>query len=141
MNDRHSSPGSHRKPHGGGPWDPRYAGFFDCFNRGRYFEAHEVLEGLWLTKRQHPDGRFYQGLIQLAGAFLHLQKQRPGPAAALFRRAHDHLGSYPATHQGLAVREVLGRIALWLGQVEGVVGGGVPGTRPRLELADPGPAA
>jgi predicted metal-dependent hydrolase len=57
--------------------DAHYAGYFDCFNRQLFYEAHEVLEHLWLKDKYGPNGAFYKGLIQLAGAFVHLQKN-PG---------------------------------------------------------------
>jgi predicted metal-dependent hydrolase len=28
--------------------DPRYTGYFTCFNDAQYYEAHDVLEDLWL---------------------------------------------------------------------------------------------
>jgi predicted metal-dependent hydrolase len=89
------------EPFEGQELDPRYLGYFACFNDGRFFEAHEVLEDLWLGDRHGPDGAFYKGLIQLAGAFVHLQKQRPSPAAALFRLTLGNLGKYPTVHQRL----------------------------------------
>src|SRR5262245_52833141 len=55
----------------GGPIDAYFLGYIECFNRQLYFEAHEVLEQLWLPQRSGPDGDFYKGLIQLAGAFVH----------------------------------------------------------------------
>src|SRR5438067_657768 len=33
------------------PLDPHYQGFFQCFNEQRYYEAHDVLEHLWLQNR------------------------------------------------------------------------------------------
>ena len=30
------------------PLDPCYQGYFRCFNAGDYYEAHDVLEHLWL---------------------------------------------------------------------------------------------
>ena len=97
--------------------DPHYLGYFDCFNRGLYFEAHEVLEKIWLPERGQADDRFYKGLIQLAGAFVHVQKQRPGPAAALLRLARDNLSHYPQVHHRLALREVNCLIECWLGRI------------------------
>jgi len=42
------------------------------FNRGRFFEAHEVLEEVWLSLPPHqPSRRHLQGLVQLAVAFHH----------------------------------------------------------------------
>jgi len=94
--------------------DARYLGYFDCFNRQLFYEAHEVLEDLWLLDRHGPDGNFYKALIQLAGAFVHLQKQRLRPAAALFKLAQANLTPYPAHHAHLDLAEVLRLIAGWL---------------------------
>ena len=73
--------------------DAHYLGYFHCFNRGLFYEAHDVLEELWLPERTGPNGAFYKGLIQLAGAFVHLQKNRLRPAAALFKLAATNLQS------------------------------------------------
>jgi predicted metal-dependent hydrolase len=101
-----------------GGLDPYYLGYFDCFNRGLFFEAHDVLEQLWLKDRQGPNGAFYKGLIQLAGAFVHLRKERLRPAAALFKLAQANLGKYPATHEHLAMPAILALIHHWLGYLE-----------------------
>ncbi len=90
----------------GKEFDPHYLGFFHCFNRQLYFEAHEVLEPLWLRQRGRPIASFYKGLIQLAGAFVHLQKNRRGPAIALFGLARQNLEAYPAYHEGLDLGEI-----------------------------------
>jgi len=98
------------EPFKGQGLDPHYLAFFDCFNRRRFFEAHEVLEVIWLPQRRGPDGSFYKGLIQLAGAFVHLQKERLAPALALFRLAAANLGPCPAFHHGLNLAQVNGLI-------------------------------
>ncbi len=99
--------------------DPCYQGYFRCFNEGRYYEAHDVLEHLWLQGgRSDPDHLFYKGLIQLAGAFVHLRKQyehpthakhgrRLRPAARLFDLATANLAAYGPRHLGLDVDAVL----------------------------------
>jgi len=122
-------------------YDPHYLGFFECFNRQRFFEAHEVLEALWLPQRQGPNGAFYKGLIQLAGAFVHLQKNRPGPAAALFKLAQTNLQKYPATHEGLAVGAVLVVIEEWLRRLKSAEPTANPlasAGAPQLHLQTPG---
>ena len=91
--------------------DPFYLAYFECFNKGLYYEAHDVLEQLWLREREKvgENGNFFKGLIQLAGAFVHLRKQyeRPWhakdgrrmlPAARLFRLALGNLE--PFAHEG-----------------------------------------
>ena len=98
--------------------DAHYLGYFECFNRGLFYEAHDVLEELWLADRHGPNGAFYKGLIQLAGAFVHLQKNRLRPAAALFKLARANLQKYPAQREHLAVSHVLAVIEAWLEQLE-----------------------
>jgi predicted metal-dependent hydrolase len=93
---------------------PYYLGYFHLFNQQLYFEAHEVLEQLWLPCRKSAEGEFYKGLIQLAGAFVHLQKHRPGPAASLFKLARGNLQKYPENHLGLDLKAVLQAIEHWL---------------------------
>lgn len=102
----------------GNEMDRHYAAYFRCFNERLYYEAHEVLEVLWLPRRRQGDGNFYKGLIQLAAAFVHLQKNRLQPAAALLCRAEYHLRLYPPLHHGLDVGAVVKTIQWWLGQIE-----------------------
>ena len=98
--------------------DAHYLGFFDCFNRQLFYEAHDVLEDLWLPDRHGPNGNFYKGLIQLAGAFVHLQKQRLRPSAALFKLAQANLEKYPSPHDRLNLEAVQLLIVGWLLQLE-----------------------
>jgi len=117
--------------------DPHYVGYFDCFNRGLFYEAHDVLEQLWLADRHGPNGSFYKGLIQLAGAFVHLQKNRLRPAAALFKLAEANLKNYPPQHEQLNLRELRNLTARWLAELEA---GGfnanplTPANRPKIIL-------
>lgn len=90
--------------------DPRLAGYFECFNSGRYYEAHDVLEDLWLRQgKDHPDHAFHKGLIQLAGGFVHLRLQhlhpdhpkhgrRLAPASRLLVLAVGNLRPYAPLH-------------------------------------------
>jgi predicted metal-dependent hydrolase len=102
------------QPFAGRDLDAHYLAYFDCFNRQLYFEAHEVLEELWLPQRHGPNGPFYKGLIQLAGAFVHLQKRRLGPASALFKLAQTNLQPYLPLHEALDLLQVLALIQTWL---------------------------
>ena len=98
--------------------EPRYAGYFALFNRQKFYESHDVLEDLWLADKHGADGNFYKGLIQLAGAFVHLQKNRLQPSAALFKLARRNLEKYPRSHEHLDVLGVLTLIEGWLQQLE-----------------------
>jgi predicted metal-dependent hydrolase len=98
--------------------DAHYLGYFECFNRQLYFEAHDVLEELWLAERQGPNYAFYKGLIQFAGAFVHLKKNRLRPAAALFKLADANLQKYPDSYERLSVQGIRTMITHWLNQLE-----------------------
>ena len=103
---------------------PYYRAFFHCWNEGRYYEAHDVLEQVWLQKTTtSDDAQYFKGLIQAAGAFVHLQKQfehpthpkhgrRLGPAVRLFRLAEANLAPLGAQRHKFDLakfREMLSR--------------------------------
>jgi len=98
--------------------DARYLGYFDCFNQELFYEAHDVLEDLWLLDRKGPDGDFFKGLIQLAGAFVHLQKNRLQPCGALLRLARANLSKYPLVHHQLDLSGVVELTREWEETVE-----------------------
>ena len=104
--------------HRGQELSPYYLGYFELFNAQLFYEAHDVLEELWLPIRRAPEGDFYKGLIQLAGAFVHLQKNRLRPSAALFKLARMNLGKFPKSHEHLDLVQLLGVIDDWLVKLE-----------------------
>jgi predicted metal-dependent hydrolase len=95
-----------------------FLGYFKCFNQELFYEAHEVLEELWLADRQGQNGDFFKGLIQFAGAFVLLQKDRLPPAARLFKLAQANLAKYPSVHLALDVAQVLALIDEWVQRIE-----------------------
>ena len=100
-----------------GPKGP-YAAYFYFFNRQQFYEAHDILESLWLGERKGPNNEFYKALIQLAGAFVHLQKGRVRPGIALFKLSKSYLEKYPSAHEGLNLAQVLGMIDAWVARLE-----------------------
>src|SRR6202051_1875277 len=96
---------------------PYYLAFFRCWNEQRYYEAHDVLEQLWL-KTSSRDANYFKGLIQAAGAFVHLQKhfeqpahpkhsRRLQPAVRLFQLAEKNLAPYAPVRHALDVSALL----------------------------------
>ena len=96
---------------------PFYRAFFRCWNEQRYYEAHDVLEQLWL-KASSRDTNYFKGLIQAAGAFVHLQKhfeqpahpkhsRRLQPAVRLFQLAEKNLAPYAPVRHALDVSALL----------------------------------
>ena len=126
---------------------PYYRAFFRCWNDRRYHEAHDVLEQLWLNARS-PDADFFKGLIQAAGALVHLQKhfeypshakhsRRLPPAVRLFRLAGKNLASFAPRYYGLDVQalcQVLSRYADGIIASDYRVNPWSPETAPKLEL-------
>ena len=98
--------------------DARYLGYFECFNKGLFYEAHDVLEDLWLECRGSDRDAFYKSLIQFAGAFVHLQKNRLPPSAALFRLSAKYLSRYAPRYECLDVNAVLRMGEWWVSRLE-----------------------
>jgi hypothetical protein len=78
----------------------------ELFNRGEYYEAHEVLEGPWrLAKGAERD--LYQGLIKYAAALHHASREKWRSAFLLLRRAIIQLGPHEARTAPVPLGEVL----------------------------------
>ena len=126
---------------------PYYRAFFSCWNEQRYYEAHDVLEQLWLETKSR-DADFFKGLIQAAGAFVHLQKRfehplhakhsrRLPPAERLFRLAERNLASFSPLHHRLdvaALCQLLNRYADQIVASDYTSNPWSPETAPQLRL-------
>ncbi|HET6281717.1 MAG TPA: DUF309 domain-containing protein [Polyangia bacterium] len=68
-----------------------------AFNRGQFFEAHELWEDAWRTLAGG-ERLAVQGLIQIAAGLLHLQNGRRRPASGLLAKGIEKLsrGVLPA---------------------------------------------
>ena len=125
-----------------------YRAFFLCWNEQRYYQAHDVLEQLWLKDTESRDADFFKGLIQAAGAFVHLQKRfeypshakhgrRLSPAVRLFQLAEKNLSIFAPRHHGL---DVAAFCQLLRAYADGIVASEYkanpwsPETAPKLEL-------
>ncbi|HEV2842324.1 MAG TPA: DUF309 domain-containing protein [Chthoniobacterales bacterium] len=142
--------GGEAKPGSGAIADhPYYRAFFRCWNEQRYYEAHDVLEQVWLQRTTTPDdAQYFKGLIQAAGAFVHLQKQfehpthpkhgrRLAPAVRLFRLAEKNLAPLGAERHGFELgpfREMLSRHAAVIVESEHKVNPWSPETAPRVSM-------
>ena len=126
---------------------PFYVAFFRCWNELRYYEAHDVLEQLWLNT-DSSDRDFFKGLIQAAGAFVHLQKRfeypshakhsrRLPPAVRLFRLAEKNLASFTPVHHGLDVAALCRLLRAYADEIaasDSNVNPWCPETAPKLQL-------
>lgn len=80
----------------------------DLFNFGYWWESHELFEALWQAcGPQTPEGRFFQGLIQLAAAHLKRRMGNTSAASRLFRRACTTLQQAPPLCMGIDIATLL----------------------------------
>ena len=86
--------------------DPRYLQYFRLFREEKYFEAHEILESLWLETKGE-QRVFYQGLIQLAAALVHFQKGNLDGARELVQNASKHFLPYLPKYGGVEISLIL----------------------------------
>jgi uncharacterized protein len=75
----------------------------ELFNEERYWECHEVLEGIWRNK-QGEDKSLLQGIILVCAAFVHHQKGEDGVAAGVLRRALAKLEYPKREYRGFDVK-------------------------------------
>lgn len=68
-----------------------YNAFWELWERGEFFEAHEVLEDAW-RREQDPERKlFFQGLIHCAVALVHHERENPIGARRQLAKAQDKL--------------------------------------------------
>jgi predicted metal-dependent hydrolase len=128
-------------------WAPAYVEYFRLFNATEYYEAHDVLEHLWL-ETSGPMHTFYKALIQLAGGFVHLRLhheqphhrihgRRLRPANRLLLRSAELLAGFPEHHEGVSVTNVRLLALTTASRLEENLFGEnpwSPSRRPRLDL-------
>jgi predicted metal-dependent hydrolase len=101
--------------HGGDPpLDPAaleraFADGIALFDAGRYHDAHERFEELWLAS-EGPDSDFYKGLIQAAICLHHLQRGNLEGARKLYGDHRRYLGAYLPAHRGIDVAGFLAQM-------------------------------
>src|SRR5207245_3609845 len=85
-----------------GEYDPRYLSGIELFNRGEYFDAHEIWEELWHDCAA-ADRRFYQSLIQAAVALYHGGNGNTPGATRLSDSGKKYMDPYRPRYRGLDV--------------------------------------
>lgn len=72
------------------------------FNRGEYYQQHDLFEELWMQERG-PVRRLYQGILQVGIAYFHLQNGKRRSAIGMLLRAQRWLALFPDVSQGVDV--------------------------------------
>ncbi len=82
------------------------------FNAGRFFEAHEVWEELWLAAPE-PEKTFLQGLIQVAAAFHHHGRGNARGRQSLLAAGIAKLAGCPDDFRGMTIARLRDEVETW----------------------------
>ena len=94
--------------------DPRFLEGLELFNKGEYYECHEVIEELWLETPPNDLHRdLYKGVIQAAAAIYQYQRGIWSGAIGLCRTSVEYLEKYGAEALGLDVQGLAGEMRLY----------------------------
>ena len=72
----------------------------DLYNAGHYWNAHEAWEEVWLESERGVRN-FYQGLIQVSAAFVHVTRNRYPGGVKLLRDGIEKLERYPGEYMAV----------------------------------------
>jgi len=86
------------------------------FNAGRFFEAHETWEEIWLLAAE-PERTFLQGMIQVAAGFHHYARGNSAGALSLLQAALEKLAQFPDDHRGIRLAAVRESARWWVNQL------------------------
>lgn len=82
----------------------------EYFNGERFWEAHEAWEGAW-KQCEGAEKLLVQGIILVAVAFAHSQKNDAGVGINMFGRALEKIGGHTGRYHGIDVDGVRDRVA------------------------------
>ena len=77
----------------------------ELFNAGKFFEAHEAWEEIWLAANE-PEKTFLQGLIQVAAAFHHRSRRNRKGMESLLEAGLARLAQFPDRYRGIALAKL-----------------------------------
>jgi predicted metal-dependent hydrolase len=91
-----------------------FAAGVEAYERGDFFEAHEILEPAWMGTDDIAERDLYQGLIKLAAAFVHGVRGNPAGIAKNLTGARERLAAAAGTDaersSGLDIAALIGAI-------------------------------
>ena len=88
--------------------DDRFKKGLELFNKGEYFECHEVIEDLWLeTPGKDPYRDLYKGVIHAAAAIYQFDRGILSGALSLFKTSVKYLEVYKPEALGLHVTPLI----------------------------------
>lgn len=89
----------------------------DLFNQERYWESHEALESAWKTA-SGDEKEILQGLILIAAALVHWQKNEKPVTLSVLKRARDKLATHETEYFGIDLIGLTNKIGKMLNAAE-----------------------
>jgi predicted metal-dependent hydrolase len=83
------------------------------FNRGKFFDAHEVLEDVWRAAPPE-EKKIWQGLVQVAVALHHHSTGNRVGMRSVLVRAMNNLSRHPPDFHGVHIPGLLKSLSQWL---------------------------
>lgn len=84
----------------------------EAFNTGRFFEAHEAWEEIWLRSPE-PEKTFLQGIIQIAAAFHHHSRGNLRGTRTLLEAGLRRTERFPDAYQGIDLAGLRSEAMKW----------------------------
>lgn len=81
----------------------------DLFNQERYWESHEALESAW-KMASGDEKEILQGLILIAAALVHWQKNERQVTLSVLKRARDKLATHQTEYFGIDLHGLANKI-------------------------------
>ena len=85
----------------------------DYFNYERFWECHEVLESAW-KKSEGKEKELVQGIILVAAALVHYQKNENEICLSIFRRALDKIDNSKGNYHKIDVDTLRNKVSSML---------------------------
>ena len=83
----------------------------DAYERGDFFEAHELLEPAWMGTADVAERELYQGLIKLAAGYVHAVRGNPIGLAKNLSGARDRLAAAQEARAATGDVDLVGLLA------------------------------
>jgi hypothetical protein len=90
---------------------PRVQEGIALFNRGQYFDCHEVLEDAW-NEEPEPIRLLYQGILQISVACYHIQNKNWRGAMKVLERGLPKIRRFAPDCMGLDLDKLLADVDL-----------------------------
>lgn len=89
----------------------------DKFNKGEFYECHDILEDVWFEIRGQ-DRKFYQGLIHLAVGFYHiLHRNNPKGALSQLNKGVTKLSAFKPAYQGVELENLVRKVERCINEI------------------------